>query len=1224
MKKFTNRFILVLGLSILSSLAAKAQIGTQFWFVAPEVSEEHGDSPLIFRITAFDQDAEVTISMPANTGFPDETITVPANSQIKYEGLNDPDIIENRPGNEILNKGILITSDEDISVYYDMANTNNPDKFTLKADNALGTEFFIPSQNAFDNHNYNTHPARERIDIVATENDTQIEVEITDDIIGHNQGDIITVTLQRGQTYSMVATNEGEQAAHHLGGTHITSSHAIAVTISDDSIEKPQDPSHWDLIGDQLIPADLLGTEYISMNTLYGQGIVTDQKVFILATEDDTYLAVNGNYKATLARGELHQLDISDNAIYITSDKPICAYQVTGIPPEYSPEAPNGTELGSAILPNTTCTGSTSVSFTRVLNFRFFVQLATNESNRNSFHITGQNTQEDENPETYLDNLTWTKVPGTGTGEEEAWYSTVIQMGAPGSGLATNSPYTISNSGLFHMSILDENNVSMSYGYFSDYSSLRITGLTMQCEGDEITLETEDPMRSYQWYSEFDPHNSFSQERSVNVTETGTYWVNAEVQAGGCYLEEEISVEFRIPEFTLGNDTVVCPGEDVTFTIAATNPDDEYLWQPGNITSSSYSVTPAPDEEINISLTMTDDLNCSATDEVTVTGYSEPVINWNITSEDVCRGDTIRTITDMAGYQWRIDGTIVPDHDEPYIIANNSGNYELTVWTNDNCAETQSLQLTVHDLPVINLSDIWACPGETGTFSLSGYDAYLWQNGATNASITMAQSDSVSVTVTDNNGCIASDNAYFGIYNEQIFSFGEDTSACENNDILIEVDDNFSNYEWTFLENGTSPVQTLPSTNHIYSIDNATSDNQGQYTVSAEDQNGCQVEDAFFLTIESIPDLTINEQASICEGDTIKIKTQNHKFISFEWTLDTDPTNILSDTSFVLVSDEGRYILDAWQGNGCTQTDTSDVSVWESPEFELDSQVISCPGTDVSIEMETWSSPQSGSAREPRNHTWSTGYPRAEYSTDESLTNPEAGVYYLTVEDNLCFYTDSVRIAYHELPEISLENAEACDNETFTLEIQADLQTSIKPSGSYFWSQDATSAEGAANSNWEVSEEGSYSLNITDNNGCENSENLWLTHLPTPRFSLGPDRDKCFGDTIMIEADPLFTRYEWNGDHSDRQANFIELSTSGTYSLEVFTANGCSSIAQTNIGLNPLPAVDLGPDITGCAGKTVTLTVANYPEIYWSNREKNVNSITAERGRHSVKVIDNI
>ena len=81
----------------------------------------------------------------------------------------DKDLIENKPANSVNQKGIYIEASEDISVVYEVQASNNPDKFTLKGENALGTEFFIPSQTNFINVTqwYPADPPSEKFDLVA-------------------------------------------------------------------------------------------------------------------------------------------------------------------------------------------------------------------------------------------------------------------------------------------------------------------------------------------------------------------------------------------------------------------------------------------------------------------------------------------------------------------------------------------------------------------------------------------------------------------------------------------------------------------------------------------------------------------------------------------------------------------------------------------------------------------------------------------------------------------------------------------------------------------------------------------------------------------------------------------------------------------------------------------------------------------------------------------------
>jgi hypothetical protein len=73
-------FILFLSFSVPSL----AQVGRSFWFVVPGLMHDHGVNPILFRITAFDKPANVTISMPANPAFNPYSLFIGANKQVNY------------------------------------------------------------------------------------------------------------------------------------------------------------------------------------------------------------------------------------------------------------------------------------------------------------------------------------------------------------------------------------------------------------------------------------------------------------------------------------------------------------------------------------------------------------------------------------------------------------------------------------------------------------------------------------------------------------------------------------------------------------------------------------------------------------------------------------------------------------------------------------------------------------------------------------------------------------------------------------------------------------------------------------------------------------------------------------------------------------------------------------------------------------------------------------
>ncbi|MFM7668778.1 MAG: hypothetical protein ACKO7D_11395, partial [Bacteroidota bacterium] len=75
MKEFFCAFFL-----IILSFCAKSQLDTTFWFVAPEVTQSHGDRPIVLRFATLANPATITISQPANPLFPVQTLNLAANS----------------------------------------------------------------------------------------------------------------------------------------------------------------------------------------------------------------------------------------------------------------------------------------------------------------------------------------------------------------------------------------------------------------------------------------------------------------------------------------------------------------------------------------------------------------------------------------------------------------------------------------------------------------------------------------------------------------------------------------------------------------------------------------------------------------------------------------------------------------------------------------------------------------------------------------------------------------------------------------------------------------------------------------------------------------------------------------------------------------------------------------------------------------------------------------
>lgn len=454
-----------------SAMMLLAQQDTEFWFAAPWMNSHHtGEAEFHVMLSAYDHDARVRISQPANGGreycdtvirahsYLDFTIA-PRTDHKQYAETN----IE-APYNRVAGRGLYIESDELISAYYQITHANG-EAYTLKGRNALGTAFVVMSQTRYPNHaDYNGYRSHNNsIQIVATENNTVVSITPSQPVV-HDDNSAsttpITVTLNRGETYAVKASQT--TGSGHLLGTKIESTHPIAVTTSDDSVEAG---NGQDAVGEQLVPTDLAGTDY---TILPGTG--NYESYYVLALEANTQIALSdqsGTRNEVLTGALDTYSSLVTRPTYIHSDKPVQVFQFT---------CQNG-ESGGTVLPSMFCTGSQHVTYKRIPNSDYtMLNILTPRSGVGYVSINGNE----------IDSTQFSLVPGT-NGE---WaYIRVDVTSKPAS-----MPLEVESSrGVFQLGVTDHASIpqgSLTYGFFSDYNpashiSLYAGGLAV---GDSYTV----------------------------------------------------------------------------------------------------------------------------------------------------------------------------------------------------------------------------------------------------------------------------------------------------------------------------------------------------------------------------------------------------------------------------------------------------------------------------------------------------------------------------------------------------------------------------------------------------------------------------------------------------------------------------------------------------------------------------------------------------------------
>ncbi|MDX1909715.1 MAG: gliding motility-associated C-terminal domain-containing protein [Bacteroidia bacterium] len=685
------KYFLTLLLSFTTTVCLYAQKDTEFWFAAPEVSADHGDSPIRLRLTAFDQAATVTFSLPADPFFAPVTVQLQPNQGTTIELTPHKEILENKPANVVLNKGIHIVSSAPIAAYYDVSSNNNPELFLLKGANALGKRFYVPSQYAFPNQNGN-----ESIEIVATRDSTRITVIPSQGVEGHGAGTAFTVILNRGQTFSVRAWGQTPQG--HLRGTYIESDKPIAVTSSDDSIRIN---NGWDLVGDQLVPIELTGTEYIAV-----QGLSNGERIYVTATENNTRVFQGSGTSpvALLNAGQTHEITQFSGSLYLRASAPVYVLHLSGI----------GDEAGSALLPPLNCTGAEQVGFIRGFGTNHLLILTQNGS-QGSFILNGDSTA--------IPASAFSQVFGT----QGEWVAARIDANAFLSASGTNvlRNYT----GLFHLGVLNTSGAGAAYGYFSQYNSLYFGGEVTICRGDTAVFDAGADRSAILW-------SNGSRERYLRVTEPGTYW--ATVTYRTCTATDTVKVTVIDVPIDLGPDTSFCSAE--TLTLRAGTEPGRYMWQDSLISDTITLTRPG-----TYFASLTRD-GCTVYDTLRVSTRPSPM---PVLGPDtaLCRWQlyVLDATTPAATYLWQ-DGSTAPT-----LRVQDAGPYHVTVTANGCTGRDTMTNRRVFE--ALDLGpDTLLCNSEVLNVDLSFPDTeYLWQDGSTAPTYSIREPGRYHVWV--DNGC---------------------------------------------------------------------------------------------------------------------------------------------------------------------------------------------------------------------------------------------------------------------------------------------------------------------------------------------------------------------------------------------------------------------------------------------------------------------------------------
>jgi gliding motility-associated-like protein len=410
------------------------------------------------------------------------------------------------------------------------------------------------------------------------------------------------------------------------------------------------------------------------------------------------------------------------------------------------------------------------------------------------------------------------------------------------------------------------------------------------------------------------------------------------------------------------------------------------------------------------------------------------------------------------------------------------------------------------------------------------------------------------------------------------FDLGNDTTLaiCGGDSLVLSPGPGYSTFLW---QNGSEePTFVVDST--------------GLYWVQASTAEGCSWTDSIFITVEDYVEMVSQmiDSTVVCEGQEITLFAAVGNGIgpySYEWL------NLPDTTESVVVTAEVTmyYYVEVTDHCGFTLLDSVKLIVRPIPEIEIGEDQIICQSDTLVL--------SAGSNQAA--YQWQDG------TTDSVCLVTTPGWYWVNVTSYFgCVGNDSVYIEFYPPVSTNLgSDTLLCESSTLLLDAGPGFS-------SYLW-YDNTSGQTVT-----IDETGLYWVTVTDQNGCTGTDTIQVGLSSAVTVSLGGDTTLCANDEYILSPGTGFTQYLWqNGS----EASFLEVTLPGTYWVQVLDENGCDGADTIQVGLNPSPVVDLGPDTNLCEGESLALDVGNsYASYLWQDNSTASTYYVYESGYYSITV----
>ena len=570
----------------------------------------------------------------------------------------------------------------------------------------------------------------------------------------------------------------------------------------------------------------------------------------------------------------------------------------------------------------------------------------------------------------------------------------------------------------------------------------------------------------------------------------------------------------------------ICNGQSTTLTA---NGGGTYTWS--NSGGSNAATTFSPTASTTYTVTVTNVNNCSASAARLVTVNALPNASINPTPASICNGQSTTLSASGGGaYAWSNTGG---SNAAATFSPSSTTTYTVTVTNANNCTASASSTVTVNPIPNATINGpTTICAGLSATLTASGGGTYAWSGSlGSAASITVTPTATTTYTVTvTNNSCTATATQTVSVQTAPTAAINGPASICAGGTATLTANGG-NTYTWANSLGSNAAINVSPTQTTTYTV-----------TVSVG--ANCTASTSKTVTV-NLPS-TAQISQSICSG-------QSYPFNG----------NTLTQT--------GTYKDTLVNANGCDSIITLTLTVKANSASTINTSI--CNGSTYNFNGQQIS--QGGTYKDTLSNSGGCDSIITLNLTVKQATSE-------TIFDSICsgnsYNFGSQTLNQSGVYSRTITNAVGCDSViTLNLFVRPAVIVSASALGfnlsatlgfsTYQWKLNGNVISGANTQTYTAVANGTYSVEVTDANGCKGTSNtvnitgVGIENLSNIRLTIYPNPA---ADIITIKTDERVTDIDlFNAIGQKINVNLlsnrlivIKDLAAGAYSLIIHTTNG--------------------------------------------------------------------